>query len=102
MSKGVKITKPELIDNYVELNEGVTKAEIDRTIKAFVDFMKTSIAVMDEGDSFTIPDFGTFVLNKREARKGRNPRNPEEEIDIAESYNLKYKMAKAIKDQINE
>lgn len=54
-----------------------------------------------DGD-VTIAGFGTFSSRLRTARKGVNPRNPKEIIDIPAVYVPKFKAGKALKDALKE
>jgi DNA-binding protein HU-beta len=48
----------------------------------------------------TVVGFGTFLVRKREARSGRNPRTGET-IKIAASNVPAFKAGKALKDAVN-
>ena len=43
-----------------------------------------------------------FETRERAARKGRNPRNPQQEIDIPASKAPVFKAGKSLKEAINE
>ncbi len=45
--------------------------------------------------------FGTFETRERAARQGRNPRDPEQVIDIPASKAPVFKAGKGLKDIIN-
>lgn len=51
-------------------------------------------------DKITLNGFGTFSLQHRAARKGRNPQTGEE-MNIAASDTPKFSAAKAWKDMVN-
>ena len=55
---------------------------------------------LKKDDQVTLVGFGTFLVSKREARKGRNPRTGEE-IQIAASNVPRFKPGKALKESIN-
>ena len=46
--------------------------------------------------------FGSFEVKKREARTGRNPKNPSEEIQIPASKVPTFKAGKALKDAVSK
>ena len=54
------------------------------------------------GDKVQLVGFGTFETRERAARKGRNPRNPQQEIDIPASKAPVFKAGKSLKEAINE
>ena len=57
--------------------------------------------MVDDGapESVTLIGFGSFKVNKRDARKGRNPRTGEE-INIAAKNVPKFVAGKALKDAV--
>ena len=52
------------------------------------------------GGEVTIAGFGTFSARRRAGRKGVNPQNPTEEIDIPSVIVPKFKAGKALKDAL--
>ena len=54
---------------------------------------------LKKGDTVTIIGFGTFGVNKRKARKGRNPQTGEA-IKIAAKKVPVFKAAKGLKDAV--
>lgn len=52
------------------------------------------------GGEVTIAGFGTFSARKRAGRKGVNPQNPTETIDIPSVTVPKFKAGKALKDSL--
>ena len=62
-------TKAEMIDAVSEA-AGVSKADAERTLGAFFDYVVSSAM---QGDKVTWPGFGAFSTTQRAAREGRNP-----------------------------
>jgi DNA-binding protein HU-beta len=56
--------------------------------------------VVVEGDKVKFGELVTFEAKDTKARVGRNPRNPEEEIDIPASRKVKCSVAKGFKDAV--
>lgn len=52
------------------------------------------------GGEVTIAGFGTFSAKRRAGRKGVNPQNPTETIDIPSVTVPKFKAGKALKDSL--
>ncbi|MFH1404708.1 MAG: HU family DNA-binding protein [Patescibacteria group bacterium] len=52
------------------------------------------------GQEVTIAGFGTFSARLRAGRKGVNPQNPSESIDIPSVIVPKFKAGKALKDSL--
>lgn len=89
------MNKTELIAEIEDLFE--TKA----AAKAAVDCMlKTITNALKKGESVTIPKFGTFKVQKREKRQGRNPRTGEV-VTIKAKNVPKFVPGKAMKAAIN-
>ena len=76
---------------------GLTKADTDRAIEAMFKVVKKTLK---SGDSISLVGFGTFVVRKRAARTGRNPRTGAT-IKIKASKNPSFKAGKALKDALN-
>lgn len=53
-----------------------------------------------QGGEVTIAGFGTFSARRRAGRKGVNPQNPSETIDIPSVTVPKFKAGKALKDSL--
>jgi DNA-binding protein HU-beta len=72
---------------------GLSKVDGAKAVEAFIEVVK-------KGDSVALVGFGTFVVRKRAARTGRNPRTGQQ-IKIKASKNPSFKAGKALKDAIN-
>ena len=75
----------------------LTKAEGGRAVEAVIEVVKKALK---KGDTVSLVGFGTFVVRKRAARTGRNPRTGEQ-IKIKASKNPSFKAGKALKDSVN-
>lgn len=76
---------------------GLNKKEIEKTLDAFE---AAVIEALKKGEEVTLTGFGTFSARVRTARKGVNPQNPSERIDIPEVVVPKFKSGKALKDAL--
>jgi DNA-binding protein HU-beta len=66
------MTKAELVERIQSENAGrMSRRNVSRLIDSIFD--EIGRAVIESG-RFTYPGFGTFVIRKRRARAGRNPR----------------------------
>ncbi len=90
------MNKTEFVDAVAEKAD-VQKSDAAKVIDSMVDVIGDAL---NGGDQVTLIGFGTFLVSKREARKGRNPRTGEE-IQIAASNVPRFKPGKALKDSIN-
>lgn len=90
------MNKTELID-AVALAADVPKAIAARTLDAA---LKTVEVALGQGDAVTLVGFGTFVVEKRAERVGRNPRTGAS-IRIEAAHVPKFRPGKALKDALN-
>ena len=90
------MNKTDLIDHIAEEAE-ISKAAAGRALDAFVGAVR---ATLKKGGSVTLVGFGTFVVGKRAARSGRNPRTGDT-IKIKAAKVPKFRPGKALKDAIN-
>lgn len=90
------MNKQELISAMAE-KAGLTKADADKALKAFVDTVKETLA---KDDSIQLIGFGTFSVSERSARTGRNPQTGKE-IQIAAKKVAKFKAGKALDEAVN-
>lgn len=92
------MNKQELITAMAD-KSGMTKKDADKAVNAFVNVVKDALI---DGEKVQLIGFGTFEVRERAARKGRNPRNPQEEIDIPASKLPAFKPGKTFKDEVNK
>ncbi len=90
------MTKADLVDKMIAAKANLTKASAERSLNAFLDAVKDALAA--EG-KLTLTGFGTFAVEARKARKGRNPRTGAE-IKIPASKVVKFRPGKTLKDSI--
>ena len=89
------MNKTELIDAIAagaELSKKDAKAALEATLTAISESLKN-------GDTVQLIGFGTFKVNERNARTGRNPRTGEE-IKIEASKVPAFVAGKALKDLV--
>ncbi|MCX7099840.1 MAG: HU family DNA-binding protein [Methylococcales bacterium] len=90
------MTKSELINAIAE-HANLTKADAGRALDAL---LKTIEAALKAGDSVTLLGFGTFAVNERAERTGRNPQTGQA-ITIAAAKVPSFKAGKGLKDAVN-
>jgi len=88
--------------NYTFVDAVAAKGDMSKSdAAAAVDAVLDSVTdAMQKGDQVTLVGFGTFLVRKREARTGRNPRTGEP-LEIAASNVPSFKAGKALKDAVN-
>ncbi len=94
--KGIEMNKEDLIEALTN-SAGLTKADAGRVVDSIID---TIIKTLSKGEEVRLAGFGAFVVTKRAASTGRNPRTGEA-IQIPASKNPKFRAAKALKDAVN-
>jgi nucleoid DNA-binding protein len=92
------MTKNDFISQVVKS----AKVEISKKdAAALIDSVFTTVGkVVKKEENFKYPGFGSFVVRKRKARVGRNPRNGQE-IQIKASKTVAFKPAAALKKGLN-
>jgi DNA-binding protein HU-beta len=90
------VNKTDLID-HIAKQADISKAAAGRAVDALVGAIKTSLK---KNQSVTLVGFGTFVVGKRAARSGRNPRTGAT-IKIKAAKVPKFRPGKGLKDAIN-
>jgi DNA-binding protein HU-beta len=81
----------------VSSNTGLSKADSTRAVDEVFDVITKSLK---QGDEVRLVGFGTFVVSKRAATQGRNPRTGET-IQIPASKLPKFRAGKGLKDAVN-
>ncbi len=92
------MNKAELVAAVAE-KTGFTKKDAEVAVNAFVGSVEEALV---KGEKVQLIGFGTFETRHRKARQGRNPRQPDEVIDIAASKAPVFKAGKALKDAVNK
>ena len=90
------MNKGDLI-NVIADKAGITKAQAADSLAAVLDGISDALA---SGDKVTLIGFGTFSINERAARTGRNPATGKA-IKIAAKKQVKFKAGKALDDAAN-
>lgn len=90
------MNKSELIEKMAQ-SADMTKADAERALNSFISTVTGELA---GGGDVSLVGFGTFKVNERAARSGRNPQTGET-IQIAAAKVPAFKAGKAIKDAVN-
>ena len=92
------MNKAELVSKMAEKSE-LTKKEAEAALNAF---MKSVEEALVNGEKVQLVGFGTFETRERAARQGRNPRDPQQVINIPASKAPVFKAGKVLKEAINK
>ena len=91
------MTKSELIERLANQNPRVTARDVDETVKAVLDAM---ISAMASGSRIEIRGFGSFTLNHRPSRIGRNPKSGESVL-VPEKFVPHFKAGKELRERVD-
>ncbi len=92
------MNKAELVAKMAEKSD-LTKKDAEIALNAFMDTVEESLV---GGDKVQLVGFGTFDVRERKPRQGRNPRNPEQVIEIPASKAPVFKAGKTLKEKVNK
>jgi DNA-binding protein HU-beta len=92
---GMLMNKKDLVEKVAQVT-GLSLRQSGDAIDSALDAIK---GTMKKGNKVTLVGFGTFSVNSKKARKGRNPRTGEE-INIAARKTPKFTAGKALKDAL--
>ncbi|MDD2558481.1 MAG: HU family DNA-binding protein [Desulfuromonadaceae bacterium] len=90
------MTKTELVNSMAE-KAGLSKADAEKALKAFVDSVTETL---QKEDKISLVGFGTFSVGDRAARVGKNPQTGAA-LQIPAAKVPKFKAGKALKDAVN-
>jgi len=91
------MTRSELIQRLAEQFPQLTLKDIDLTIRTLLDEMSKSLA---KGNRAEIRGFGSFTLNYRPPRKGRNPKSGAS-VSIPAKYVPHFKPGKELRERVD-
>lgn len=91
------MTRSELIQRLAEQFPQLTLKDIDLTIRTLLDEMSMSLA---KGNRAEIRGFGSFTLNYRPPRKGRNPKSGAS-VSIPAKYVPHFKPGKELRERVD-
>ena len=85
------MNKAELINKIAD-DTGITKTQANAALDSFIEAVTKTLK---GGGKVTLVGFGTFVVSKRKARKGRNPQTGAE-INIKARKVARFKAGKEL------
>jgi integration host factor subunit beta len=91
------MTRAELIEQLAFSHPELTLKDIELTVRTILDKMSRSLA---EGGRAEIRGFGSFNLNHRPPRKGRNPKTGAPVI-IPARYVPHFRPGKELRERVN-
>ena len=91
------MTKSELIAQLAERFPQLVAKDADYAVKMILDAMTDALA---RGDRIEIRGFGSFSLNYRPPRTGRNPKSGEKVL-VPEKYVPHFKAGKELRERVD-
>lgn len=89
------MNKLQLIE-AIALEAGITKGDAKKGLNTFMELVASALY---EGDKVALSGFGTFVIEKKHARMGRDPRNGMP-IKIAAKNVVKFRPSPELSEKI--
>lgn len=90
------MNKAELVGSIAD-KSGLSKADAGKALEAFTETVQDALV---NGDRVSLVGFGSFFVNRREARDGRNPATGES-IKIAAKNVVKFKPGATLAKRVN-
>ena len=91
------MTRSELVAELAERFSHLTQKDTDFAVKTILDAMTEALA---KGHRVEIRGFGSFSINRRPPRVGRNPRNGEQVV-VPEKLVPHFKPGKALRESVD-
>ena len=91
------MTRAELIERLSSLFPQLTQKDIDLTVRVMLDKLSQTLA---NGGRAEIRGFGSFALNHRPSRKGRNPKTGVS-VQIPAKYVPHFKAGKELRERVD-
>lgn len=91
------MTKSELIAQLAARFPQLVAKDADYAVKMILDAMSDALA---RGDRIEIRGFGSFALNYRPPRTGRNPKSGEK-VHVPEKYVPHFKAGKELRERVD-
>lgn len=91
------MTKSELIDRLADHYPQLVSRDAEMAVKTLLETMGSSLI---EGQRIEIRGFGSFGLNHRPSRQGRNPKTGEK-VSVPEKFVPHFKPGKELRDRVD-
>ena len=92
------MTKSELIAQLAERFPQLVAKDADLAVKMILDAMSEALV---RGDRIEIRGFGSFALNYRPPRVGRNPKSGEK-VDVPAKWVPHFKAGKELRERVDQ
>ncbi len=90
------INKQELIDSVTDQTR-LPRRDVEEIINSFLELM---IQKLSMNETLNLSGFGKFEVRERKGRRGVNPRNPNQEIQVPSVRVAKFRPGKTLKEAV--
>jgi integration host factor subunit beta len=94
---GTTMTKSELIEIITAKQKHLPAKDVELALKQILEIMSDALS---QGERIEIRGFGSFSINRRPPRVGRNPRSGEQVV-IPEKLVPHFKPGKALRESVD-
>lgn len=91
------MTRSELIERLAELHPQLKKSDAELAVNIIIESLSTTLA---KGGRAEIRGFGSFGLNYRPPRRGRNPKSGEK-VAVPAKYVPHFNVGKELRERVN-
>ena len=81
--------------NRVTDETGVPRAQAAKAVETIIEAMRRSLAT---GGRIELRGFGVFLVKRRTRGIGRNPKRPDEQVEIPPGFTIRFKPGKELRD----
>ena len=92
------LTKRRSLSDHVTAGAGLPADVADEFVNIF---FREILDALSRGERVKLAGFGTFIINEKKPRIGRNPKT-KKEVEIAARRSVSFRTSKAFKNMLNE
>ena len=85
--------------NRVTDETGVPRAQAARAVETIIEAMRRSLST---GGRIELRGFGVFLVKRRKRGIGRNPKRPDEQVEIPPGFTIRFQPGKELRDLVAE
>ncbi len=90
------MTKRDLVVR-IATETGVNQRDVSTVVQRTLEHIMNELAA---GRGVELRNFGVFTIKQRKPRKGRNPKQPNNEVEIPERVVVKFKPGKLMREKV--
>jgi len=90
------INKQEIVDIVADQTR-LPRRDIESVVNAFLELLISKLSLNEE---INLSGFGKFEVRERKGRRGVNPRNPRQEIQVPSVRVAKFRPGKTLKEAV--